>query len=133
MYTPITPISAIMYTMIDKIGFSNWLDQEIKRRELSRAKFADKVGVTRQAITNIIARQSMPSFDTLKSMARVLGYQDVVLFRKIGILDPIPEKTAQTEELVFLFDRLPDDEKRNLIDYMRIKLIQLENAGRIKT
>jgi len=115
-----------MYTVIDKIGFSNWLIREIEERNLSQSKFADKIGLTRQAITNIITRQSMPSNETLKSMAHVLGCSDVYLFRKAGILDPIPEKTAQTEELLYLFDQFPDNEKADLITYMRIKLAMLE-------
>jgi hypothetical protein len=47
-------------------------------------------------------------------------------------LPPLPETTEQHQELTYLFDKFPEDEQKDLLSYMRIKLEMLEREGKIK-
>jgi len=106
--------------------FGDWLKRELKERNISQYALAKKIDVTPTHINHIINHRRKPSADMLKAIAKGLQLPVEEIYRRAGILKPVTENTKQTEELLYLFDQFPDNEKADLITYMRIKLAMLE-------
>jgi len=125
----LVPYSCLMET---KNGFSEWLLQELEKREWSQSKLAKMANIKKSTISRIIRGERGVGKSVGKAIAGALNYPPEVVFRMANILDPVPEKTAQSEELNYLFAKLPDDEKEDLLDYLHIKLTMLERSGKVK-
>ena len=111
--------------------FVDWLESELNNREWNPADLAKKSGVDSGVISRVLSRERGIGNSTLKSIAVALGYPDVYVFRKAGIIDPVTKATEQTDLLISLFDQFPDDEKEELLTYMQLKLEILRKQGKI--
>ena len=88
----------------------------------SKADLAKKAGVARATISNLLNEVRNPGTDLIMAIANAFDYPAEYVFRKAGILSPIPEETEQKEELLYLFDQFSEEEKEDLLTYMEIKI-----------
>ena len=110
--------------------FGEWLKRELEERKLSQYALAKMIGVTPTHINHIINHRRKPSAEMLKAISRGLKLPVEEVYRRAGILSPVSENTKQKEELIYLFDQFPDNEKSDLITYMQIKLTMLGKADK---
>ncbi|NMC59505.1 MAG: helix-turn-helix transcriptional regulator [Candidatus Methanofastidiosa archaeon] len=113
--------------METKIDFSAWLLQELEKREWTQAKLAEKAHVKKSTISRILRGERGIGNEVAISIAKALDYPQEKIFRLIGLLPTIKQKSEQKEELNFLFDKLPEKEKEDLLKYIRIKLMMIED------
>ena len=117
---------------ITKSDFADWLQAEISKHEgWNPTNFALKADIGPDVISRTLNAERSPSNETLIKIASALGYSKDFIFRKAGILDPVPEKAEQEELLLGLFSKLPEEEKSDLLTYMQIKLEMLKKSGKI--
>ncbi len=104
------------------------LNTEMKRRNLSLRDTAKLVGISHPVIANILAGET-PSFETCIKIAPFLHMQEIQVMRIAKLIKPISSLTEEKEELLYLFDQLPDQEKRSLLRFIRATLdaIKREN------
>lgn len=107
--------------------FGEWLKEELENRGISQYAFGKMIGVTSTHINHLINNRRKPSADMLESIARGLHLPQEEVFRRAGILPPISPKSEQKEKLIYLFDQFPENEKEDLLTYMEIKLMMLED------
>lgn len=110
---------------------TDFIQQELKKREWSQADLARRSGMTTGGISMLLTQTRKPSPDTLTILAKVFNYPPEKLFVIAGLLPQGLESSAQKEELLHLFDQLPEKEKKDLLKYIRINLAMLEQAGEI--
>jgi transcriptional regulator with XRE-family HTH domain len=113
-------------------NFNDWVMSEMEKRNWSFADLSKKSGISQAHISKVFSGQRGIGNDFLNAISIALGYPPEYIFRKAGILPPLPETTEQHQELTYLFDKFPEDEQKDLLSYMRIKLEMLEREGKIK-
>lgn len=82
--------------------FVNWFNQEIKKRGWAYADVARRGGISRSTISKIISGQSQPGPDFCKAVSRAFGIRDEFVFRKAGLLEPVPPAVEEEKEAVCL-------------------------------
>ncbi|MBU0519009.1 helix-turn-helix domain-containing protein [bacterium] len=112
--------------------FNKWLIEEMKARGWSQADLARNSGTARATISNLLNEVRNPGTELISALAEALDYPVEFVMRKAGILSPAPRETEKREELNHLFDKLPEDEKDDLLDYLHIKLEMLERTGKVR-
>ena len=136
---PISNLFSVLYmfsaisNLMSNQEFREWFISQMVEKDLKQADIMRMTGLTRSAISQLANGIISPSSETCGKLAKALKLPVEEVYRKAGILKPVAKQTAQTEELLYLFEQFPDDEKADLITYMRIKLAMLEKAGRAKT
>lgn len=105
-----------MLSIVDKT-FSEWLYEIMEEKGLSQASLARKANLSRTAIHNVLNENRQPGNDLCLAVAAALGLDPVIVYEKAGLLPKSPPETELQRQLVFLFNQLPDDEKKRLVEY----------------
>lgn len=130
MFTNEITMNVIMFSEMDTL-FKEWLEGELKKKNWSQSDLARAAKVSRATISNLLNDVRNPGPELLSKVANALDYSDIHVFRKAGILDPVPETTELAELAAALFSKFPDDEKEELLTYMQLKLEILRKQGKI--
>ncbi len=105
-------------------AFSNWLQAELEEKGLSQHEFARLAGVSQGAIGNVIRGDRQPGPQLCMAIARALHIPPEQVFRRAGLLPPTDPATEETEELLYLLSNLPQDARRELLEFARFKAQQ---------
>lgn len=111
--------------------FVKWLSLEMKKRGISQAELARRSGVTQGTISRIMGGERNIGNDVATSISQALKLPLEEVMRAAGLLPQIPKATAKKDELLYLYDQLPEKEKDNLIKYIRVTITLLEQSGEI--
>ncbi len=76
-------------------AFGDWLTRQMEFRNLTNARLAHKVGVTRSAISNYTSGGRIPNQEVMLALAEVLDQSPETLYRIAGIL-PEPNESDMT-------------------------------------
>lgn len=105
-----------MLPIVDKT-FSEWLYEEMEAQGLSQAGLARKANLSRTAIHNVLNENRQPGNDLCLAVSAALNLEPVFVFQKAGLLPKPPPETEQQRQLVYLFNQLPEDEQKRLVEY----------------
>jgi transcriptional regulator with XRE-family HTH domain len=100
-------------------SFSIWLNGELLQRGWSQAELARQANLSRTAISDVLSEKHDAGFDLCIAIARALHLPPESVFRIAGLLPPTPAHTEQKEELLYLFEQLPENQKPIAVDYIR--------------
>lgn len=103
-------------------NIAEWLNEELTRVGLTQAELSRKSGVSTAQIARAINGQRGLSEASIKAIAEALKIPPEQAFRDVGFLPPVPERTEQSEWLLYAFDRLTEDEKRTITEMMEFYL-----------
>lgn len=121
-------MTANAYTFCDKMyavmdtAFSDWLVDEIEKREWSQSKLAKKANISRQAISDYINQRRKPDNEALRSIARALGISEQKAFYIAGEMTYQPGTDEDFEELKHLFSQMTEAEQEEFLAQGRLKL-----------
>jgi transcriptional regulator with XRE-family HTH domain len=118
MFTTFNTYSNKMFLV--KITFGEWLKQIRKERDLSQSRLGEISGLHRSVI-NKLESGTLPTPETLQQIARGLKMPVETVYSAAGLLSPMTSQTAQEKELIYLFNLLPDNQKSEVIEYIRFK------------
>jgi len=104
-----------------------WLDEE----GWTQAELARRTNRTTGAISLILNGQRKPSAELLKDIAEALMRPREVVFRAAGHLSPVSPSEEYKEELLYLFESLNLDEKREVLELMRFKAERKMHTSRM--
>ena len=110
----------IMSVMND--NFSDWLNLEIERREMSQAKLAKSAGISRTSISDILSGKQRAGFDVCVAISRALHIAPENVLRAAGLLPPVAGNVAEKEDLLHLFDQMSKEKKKDLLNYAQFLL-----------
>lgn len=100
--------------------FSDWLEQELKDRELSQSELSRRAGVTRAAINGVLSGARGPGVDLIKGIAKAFNIPAEEVFRHADILPPTITKNELVERILLEMEDLPKDEKENVLEYIKM-------------
>lgn len=109
-------------------NFGEWLKRERTARGMSQAELGE-VSSLHRSVINKLESGTKPQPETLQYLAKGLRLPVETLYIAAGILKPASEKTQQEAELIYLFNLLPDQEKKSLIRFIQATLDDRERLS----
>lgn len=103
------------------------LNSEKIRRNLSIRDFAELIGITHPTLSAILGGDT-PSYDLCVKIAPVVHLPLESTLRLAGLLPEAPEETEESAELLHLAAQLPEAQRRQLLEYARFLLGQVEQS-----
>jgi len=106
--------------MVNIIGFSEWLQKELDRRDWRPADLVRHGGIASSQLSRILNRERGVGPEVCVAIARALGIPPETVFREAGLLPPDADSdTPAKRELLHLFEQLPEDGKGMLLTIAR--------------
>lgn len=99
--------------------FVSWLTTEVSRRGWSYSELARRVGVVHSTISFVINGKAQPGVDLCQGLARAFGIPTEDVYRRAGLLPPLPDEPSQAQErrLYDLYRRLPERIRERVVEY----------------
>jgi len=118
---------------LNNMDFSDWLLQEMSKRNWSQADFARASGLNRQVISDYVnKRRSNPEPNMLIAIAHGLSISPINVFRKAGLL-PEGGDDASFSDWQYLLNQLPQDEQEELRQIALMKIEKRKKESEVKT
>lgn len=111
-----------MYSIENMADFNIWLQQEMNKREWSISDLARQAGVSRGSIANILRGDRKAGVEICEAIAYAFKVSPEIIYRRAGLLPPLPNQDESREELVHLYNSMTATNKEDVIDYARMKL-----------
>jgi transcriptional regulator with XRE-family HTH domain len=102
--------------------FNEWLNKELADRGWNQSDLANRAGLGRGTISNIMNHSRKPGTDICVAIAHALNIPPEIVFRAASILPPIPERTARHEQLNALYDQLTPENQARIEAYIQLEL-----------
>ena len=112
--------------------FADWLNSELEQRGWNQSKLAQRAGLGRGTISNVINNVRKPGPEICKAIAKALSVPEEVVFREAGILEPEKKSARGIAELQEVYNLLPESDRQELLDIARMKLERQEASKRRK-
>ena len=100
--------------------FSDWLLDELRKREWTQADLARASGLTTAAISKYMSGR-IPEKDALKKIARAFDVPIGNLYQIAGMLPPEPEPDLLTKAIMHLLHDLDNEEKNEVLEYVKLR------------
>lgn len=107
------------------IKFSERLDEALKKRDVSPAELARRIGVNEGAISNYRRGRYSPKQNRVEEIATALGVSiawlmgaDVPMYKEKSS----PELSEEEKELLELFRSLPEDKQKMVLEMLKAAL-----------
>jgi len=104
----------VTFSCLMETSLPEWLTEQMKERSITAAELSRKSGISAQQISRLLAGQRGVSEVSLRAISEALNIPPEVAFRVAGFLPPLPERTQQIEQLVYLFNKM-DPHQRDLL------------------
>lgn len=108
---------------------SQWLKQELNKRGMTQAELSRRSGISPGHITKVLNGERGLGEQALRGIADAFHVPPDIVFRKAGLLPELPVNDEMKEELIFLFDMLPDREKLIILRQVQGTILLLEQQG----
>ncbi len=108
--------------------FTDYVQSEMKKRGWSQADLARQTGMTTGGVSMLLNQTRKPSPDTLLTLSKAFQIPPESIFRAAGLLPAAPQRTEITEMILYLYQKLSDEGKKDLLSYARFLLNKDENA-----
>jgi len=124
-----------IYCQMSTDNFSEWLREELTKREWSQADLARRSGVSPSQLTRIFSGERGIGQNSLVSIARALKISPVTVLRKAGLLPTVANGDADVhfEDWEFLLKQLPPEDQEELRQIAEMKLERRRKDGSLKS
>lgn len=103
----------------DDLRLSGWLKAEMKRRNLSNRELAEQAGIAHSSVGRALDPEEPVSYAVCYKLAMALNINPATVLEMAGLLPRTHPKSAIERDLVFLFGRLTDEQKDQVLQYIR--------------
>jgi len=114
-------------TSMSNEDFVIWIKEELDRRGWSQNELARRSGLTSMGVSHVLTMNRNPGLEFCTSIAKALGYSDVEVLRRAGLIRaPVEEQVESMAEMTFneimaLVKGLNLVERRELLKLVREK------------
>jgi transcriptional regulator with XRE-family HTH domain len=105
--------------MIRSHEFTEWLKQESEERGWSFREIARRGGLSSGAISNVMTGNALPGWELCVGVAQAFDVAPEVVFRKAGLLPPLPPAVEEEQEMVGILRNLPASVRDTVITMLR--------------
>ncbi len=81
------------------MDFVEWLEQQMTQRHWQNSDLARAAGINPSTLARILSRQRNAGPDTCRALARALNMTQEGIFRRAGLLDPLPPPIVDENEI----------------------------------
>jgi transcriptional regulator with XRE-family HTH domain len=113
--------------MTERSAFGKWLLKELDTRRWSMRELARRTDVSESTISRIVSGKRNPSSALCRRIAEALRVPPERVFREAGLLPDYADESPRTREALYLFRKLPEDERRRILLIMRTLLEEQEH------
>ena len=117
-----TTYSQYVIMSVEMNKFSVWLQQEIDTRGWNQAELHRKSGLSRTIISDVLSGKVSPGFDFCVAIGQAFHLPGDQVLRLAGLLPPVPARTEQHEQLLYLLNQMNEEQKADLLFYARFLL-----------
>lgn len=101
------------------MDFNTWFAQELEKRSWSNNEFARRSGISPATISLVMNDKRNPGPEFCRAIARAFRIPPEEVFRRAGILDPLPPTEEELELLRYLFNRMNEEDKVRVLAIAR--------------
>ena len=101
--------------LLTMVSLGKFIEDELARSGMSQADLARKSGLDTGWISNLISGTKQLGLKSMVGLSKGLGVPTDMILRAAGLLPPVPAKTEQTEQLLYLFNQLSDKDKQTIL------------------
>lgn len=112
----------VTFSCLMETSLPEWLLEKMNEKGMNAAELSRKSGISAQQISRLLSGQRGVSEVSLRAISEALNIPPEVAFRVAGFLPPAPEQTQQTEQLVYLFERLNEKDRQTVLTIMQFLL-----------
>lgn len=112
----------VTFSCLMETSLPEWLLEKMNEKGMNAAELSRKSGISAQQISRLLSGQRGVSEVSLRAISEALNIPPEVAFRVAGFLPPLPERTQQIEQLVYLFERLNEKDRQTVLDMMQFLL-----------
>jgi transcriptional regulator with XRE-family HTH domain len=102
-------------------SFIDWLDRELAERGWNDYQLAHRAGLSHSVISKA-RRGHTPRWEACAAIAGALRLPAELVFRRAGLLPPLPEDESALAELRALIPQLTPRDRQELVQIARLKL-----------
>ncbi len=99
--------------------FITWLNNELDKLGWNYSELARRSDLTTSGVSVFVTRQRNPTWDFCAKIARALGHSEDAVFRKAGLLPPLPPETAELREADRLMRLIPPERRQLALKILR--------------
>lgn len=103
---------------MNKLEFSEWLNEERNKRGWTQNELARRAGMTSSGVSQVITRRTFPGPEFCRGVARALGVPPERVFRKAGLLPPRiigGDNSEERKKLLDYFDAVGKHERQAIL------------------
>jgi transcriptional regulator with XRE-family HTH domain len=99
--------------------FVTWLTDEMNARGWTNSELARRAGVRQSTVSMVISGHNKPGDDLCLGIARAFHVPAEEVFRRAGILPPLPapENDITFDELLSYMKRLSAEDRKDVLEY----------------
>lgn len=102
------------------MSFASWLSGKMDERHINQSDLADRLGITRGAINNLLTgRSKTPSADTIQKISDIFHTPVDEVYRAAGLLPSSNTRDKLTKELLYNLEQLDEDDRQNILVMIR--------------
>ena len=109
------------------LAFSEWLHEEMEKRQWSQADLARNSDLSRAVINKLLNGRTYPQPTTLDAIARALKIPVETTYRKAGLLPPVSQTDAYTAEIAYKLSLIKDPQRKSTALRLLDAMIDEEN------
>jgi transcriptional regulator with XRE-family HTH domain len=120
------------------MDFRYWLDAFMRNGGWTQASLGKALGVAQVTVGAWVNGKNLPDAHNLRKLAELASEDSIWLFRQVGYLPPEVEHTAahtspvlsrRAQELVSLFNRLPEPDQDLELAVLRLRVSHAERSA----
>ena len=96
-----------------------WLLTELEKRGWTQAELARRANLADATLSRIISETRQAGPDTAVAIARALHVPPETVFRRAGLLPPLPPEVEEEREVIAIWRRLPASVRRTVATMLR--------------
>lgn len=131
MYTTFNLNNAIMFPMVDKIDFVEWVEEMMHKEGINQSELARRGGLSRSAVSKLLRRdQRGPGPEMCEALARAFKLPTKDVYIIAGLLPPETKQNLYVDELAHKAGMLlREADIQELIYIAEIKLERQEHES----
>jgi transcriptional regulator with XRE-family HTH domain len=114
--------------MADDVLFSEWLIEQIQRKQIKQADLAKAAGLRPSTINKLLnSKTKRPSGESCVALANALGMSPISVFRAAKWLSAEPE-FPERDDLIHVVGQLPGIKRKELLAFAEV-MLKFEKEG----
>jgi len=101
--------------------FTQWILEQMEDRKWSQAKLSREAGLSRTAISDLIAGKTSAGYHLCRSIGTALELPAENVMREAGLLPPYPKIDKEIEQILDEAAKLPKRDQEEVLAFIRIK------------